>query len=83
MNISVCCRSDLTYRDIMHLIVMSSEVAPLADNDEETWYKNGRGFWVSNDFGFGLLNAENLVTLAKHWKRVPKKHTCEENFFTG
>ncbi|XP_046677942.1 neuroendocrine convertase 1-like isoform X1 [Homalodisca vitripennis] len=65
----------LTYRDVMHLITMSAEVAPLADNGD-IWYKNGRGFWVSNDFGFGLLNGENMVNLAKTWKNVPKKNTC-------
>lgn len=59
----------------MHLIAMTSEVAPVADNPY-SWYKNGRGFWVSNDFGFGLLNAENLVTMAKTWENVPEKHTC-------
>lgn len=59
----------------MHLIAMSSEVAPLANNPD-TWYKNRRGFWVSNDFGFGLMNAENMVNLAKNWKNVGEKHTC-------
>lgn len=59
----------------MHLIAMSAEVAPLANN-ENIWYKNGRGFWVSNDFGFGLMNAENMVLQALQWKNVPKKNKC-------
>lgn len=67
--------SKLTYRDVMHLIAATSEVAPLA-SVKNTWFKNGKGFWVSNDFGFGLLNAENMVTMAKGWKTVPEKHTC-------
>lgn len=66
---------DLTYRDVMHLIAMSSEVAPLANN-KDTWYRNGRGIWVSNDFGFGLMNAENMVSMAKDWELVPEEHTC-------
>ncbi|XP_054286623.1 neuroendocrine convertase 1-like [Macrosteles quadrilineatus] len=65
----------LTVRDIYHIISMGAEVAPVADNGD-IWYKNGRGFWVSNDFGFGLLNAENMVKLAKSWTNVPKKKTC-------
>lgn len=67
--------SDLTRRDLLHLMAWTSEVAPLADN-EHTWYKNGRGLWVSNDFGFGLLNAENLVIAAKQWTPVPKECSC-------
>lgn len=62
----------------MHLIVMTSEVAPLAGN-RNTWSKNGKGFWVSNDFGFGMLNGENLVTMAQNWKTVPKKNVCTVN----
>lgn len=63
----------------MHLIAMTAEVAPLANN-KNTWYQNGRGFWISNDFGFGLLNAENMVIMAKEWTSVPAKHVCFVDF---
>ena len=68
----------LTYRDVYHLIAMTSEVAPVANNDN-IWYKNGRGFWLSNDFGFGLMNAQNMVEAAKTWRNVPAKSVCTVN----
>lgn len=60
---------------MMHIITMTAEVAPVANN-EDIWYKNGRGFWVSNDFGFGLLNADNMVSAARDWTTVPNKTSC-------
>lgn len=81
VKVEECCvSSDLTYRDVMHLIAMTAEVAPLANN-KRSWYKNGRGLWVSNDFGFGLLNAENMVLLAQGWVTVPPKHKCVISIF--
>ena len=48
-----------------HAIAWTSEVAPLSDNPG--WTKNGAGFWVNYDFGFGLINAYELVELAKNF----------------
>jgi len=35
---------------------------------------NAAGFKVSHVFGFGLLDALDLVMAAKEWKQVPTKH---------
>ena len=56
------------------MIVWTSEVGPLARNPD--WNLNGAGFWVSPDFGFGLLNAYNLVKLAHDFKPLPQKYIC-------
>ncbi|KAJ8260792.1 hypothetical protein COCON_G00165150 [Conger conger] len=67
---------DLTWRDLQHLVVWTSEFDPLANNPG--WKKNGAGLMVNSRFGFGLLNAKALVDLAdpEVWKHVPEKRQC-------
>uniref|UniRef100_A0A672S4C0 Neuroendocrine convertase 1 n=1 Tax=Sinocyclocheilus grahami TaxID=75366 RepID=A0A672S4C0_SINGR len=67
---------DLTWRDLQHLVVWTSEFDPLANNPG--WKRNGAGLMVNSRFGFGLLNAKTLVDLAdpKVWKHVPEKKQC-------
>ncbi|XP_075693227.1 neuroendocrine convertase 1 [Rhinoderma darwinii] len=67
---------DLTWRDMQHLVIWTSEYDPLANNPG--WKKNGAGLMVNSRFGFGLLNAKALVDLAdpKTWKGVPEKKVC-------
>ncbi|NXG49474.1 NEC1 convertase, partial [Psilopogon haemacephalus] len=67
---------DLTWRDMQHLVVWTSEYDPLAGNPG--WKKNGAGLMVNSRFGFGLLNANALVDLAdpKRWRGVPEKREC-------
>uniref|UniRef100_H3AFD1 Neuroendocrine convertase 1 n=1 Tax=Latimeria chalumnae TaxID=7897 RepID=H3AFD1_LATCH len=66
----------LTWRDLQHLIVWTTEYDPLANNPG--WKKNGAGLMVNSRFGFGLLNAKALVDLAdpQTWKTVPEKKQC-------
>ncbi|XP_074138134.1 neuroendocrine convertase 1 isoform X2 [Sminthopsis crassicaudata] len=66
----------LTWRDMQHLVVWTSEYDPLAINPG--WKKNGAGLMVNSRFGFGLLNAKALVDLAdpKTWRGVPEKKEC-------
>ncbi|KAE8635742.1 hypothetical protein XENTR_v10002722 [Xenopus tropicalis] len=75
---------DLTWRDMQHLVVWTSEYDPLANN--AGWKKNGAGLMVNSRFGFGLLNAKALVDLAdpKTWKGVAEKKECivEDNEFS-
>ncbi|XP_078421650.1 neuroendocrine convertase 1 [Cetorhinus maximus] len=67
---------NLTWRELQHLIVWTSEYDPLANN--LGWKKNGAGLMVNSRFGFGLLNAKALVDMAdpKTWKGVPEKKQC-------
>uniref|UniRef100_A0A8B9LMN8 Neuroendocrine convertase 1 n=1 Tax=Astyanax mexicanus TaxID=7994 RepID=A0A8B9LMN8_ASTMX len=67
---------DLTWRDLQHIVVWTSEFDPLANNPG--WKRNGAGLMVNSRFGFGLLNAKALVDLAdpKVWKHVPEKKQC-------
>ena len=67
---------DLTWRDLQHIVVWTSEFDPLANNPG--WKRNGAGLMVNSRFGFGLLNAKALVDLAEPatWKHVPEKTQC-------
>lgn len=60
----------LTWRDVQHLIVWTSELAPLIDNPG--WQQNAAGLWFNTRFGFGLMNAYGLVKMAANWTTVPK-----------
>ncbi|XP_045501380.1 neuroendocrine convertase 1-like [Colias croceus] len=62
---------NLTWRDVQHLIVWTSEYAPLSQN--KGWQVNGAGLRFDVRFGFGLLNAARLVSAALNWITVPPK----------
>lgn len=64
----------MTWRDMQHAVVWSSEVGPLRHNSG--WVTNGRGLRVNARFGFGLLSAVGLVDVASNWTRVPDKTVC-------
>jgi subtilisin family serine protease len=64
---------NLTWRDVMFIIVLSSRPKAIKSNNYIT---NKRGFLVSSRYGFGLMNAGRMTELAKNWKNVPKMVTC-------
>ena len=60
---------------MQHLVAWTSQYDPLAQNPG--WKTNAAGFKVNSRFGFGLLDAAELVKKAKTWKTVPEKRICE------
>ena len=69
------CSNNLTCRDMQHLVAFTSQYAPLSDNPG--WKENGAGYRVNSRFGFGLLDAAELVKAALKWHTVPPKRICE------
>nr|KAG5706582.1 hypothetical protein BaRGS_028753 [Batillaria attramentaria] len=67
---------DLTWRDVQHLVAWTSQVGPLKNNDG--WKQNAAGLCTNLAFGFGLLNAKELILMASpdKWINVPERHTC-------
>uniref|UniRef100_A0A8C6KVW4 Proprotein convertase subtilisin/kexin type 5a n=1 Tax=Nothobranchius furzeri TaxID=105023 RepID=A0A8C6KVW4_NOTFU len=65
----------LTWRDVQHIIVQTSNARHLIASD---WHVNGAGYRVSHLYGFGLLDAESMVKQAEGWKQVPSQHECVE-----
>nr|CAI5824685.1 unnamed protein product [Callosobruchus analis] len=65
----------LTWRDMQYLVVLTSRPAPL--EKESGWVVNGVRRKVSHKFGYGLMDAGALVTLAEKWTTVPPQHICK------
>ena len=38
---------------------------------DDLYIKNGAGILTSREFGFGVMDAEAMVTRARHWINVP------------
>nr|CAD7459592.1 unnamed protein product [Timema tahoe] len=65
----------LTWRDVQYLVVLTSRSAPLAG--EPGWTRNGVNRKVSHKFGYGLMDAGAMVTLAEIWTNIPAQHICK------
>lgn len=66
---------NLTWRDMQYLVVMTSRYAPL--EKETGWIVNGVKRKVSHKFGYGLMDAGAMVSLAEQWTAVPPQHICK------
>nr|AID23655.1 prohormone convertase 2 [Hofstenia miamia] len=65
----------LTWRDMQHLVVLTSKKNKLHD-DLHKWKTNGRGLQFNHLFGFGVLDAGAMVSVAENWKTVPERFHC-------
>ncbi|XP_053202495.1 furin-like protease kpc-1 isoform X2 [Panonychus citri] len=63
----------LTWRDMQHIVVLTSRPANLHAKD---WKTNGVGRNVSHSFGYGLMDAESMVRVARQWVTVPQQKIC-------
>ncbi|XP_071156710.1 neuroendocrine convertase 2-like [Mytilus edulis] len=66
----------LTYRDIMHLLVQTSESHLRDETYQSKFLTNAANIRVSSYFGFGLLDIGKLVERSKTWNNVPRKENC-------
>ncbi|KAL0968419.1 hypothetical protein UPYG_G00266630 [Umbra pygmaea] len=64
---------NLTWRDMQHLVVRTSQPGHLSTDD---WRTNGVGRRVSHSYGYGLLDAGAMVALAKNWTNLGPQHQC-------
>jgi subtilisin-like proprotein convertase family protein len=58
----------LTYRDVQHILVETSDVIDATNPD---WQTNGAGKLFSHYYGFGRVNATAAVAAAQTWVNVP------------
>lgn len=68
---------DLTYRDVMHLVARTSKIPN--KEDLKGWIINGGGYHVNEKYGFGVLDASQLIQEAQGWTNVPPRHKCTMN----
>lgn len=64
---------NLTWRDVQHIIVRTSNPRGLQADD---WITNGAGYNVSHVFGFGLMDALQLTHVSRNWRTVPEHRRC-------
>ena len=67
---------DLTWRDVLYLIAYTSNPDILTGDD---WVTNGAGLRVSHHFGFGAIDAEAMVTRARHWRHIEQQLNSTSN----
>lgn len=65
--------NNITWRDLQHLVF---ETAQKVSPNDLGWQKNGVGKEYNHKFGFGVLDADRLVTTALSWKQVPEQRSC-------
>lgn len=58
----------LTYRDVQQILLHAARHFDLDDPDLR---RNGAGFWVSHNVGFGIPDAGEAVRLARDWPSRP------------
>ena len=67
---------NLTWRDVQHIVVRTSNYRPLSE--ESGWQMNGMRRYYSHKFGYGLMDAGKMVSLALKWpSSVEEQKRCE------
>jgi proprotein convertase subtilisin/kexin type 2 len=75
---------DVTWRDIQHLTVLTSKRNHLYDpKGEHNWTINGAGIEFNHLFGYGVLDAGDMVDMARDWKTVPDRYHCTAGTIKG
>eukprot|EP00092_Neocalanus_flemingeri_P070083 GFUD01085990.1.p1 GENE.GFUD01085990.1~~GFUD01085990.1.p1 ORF type:complete len:800 (+),score=182.34 GFUD01085990.1:3-2402(+) len=65
----------LGWRDVQHITVLSAQSERLLQADG--WMENGAGLKVSHSFGFGIMDADEMVERATTWVPVGEQKFCE------
>ncbi|KAL7673549.1 hypothetical protein ACOME3_008404 [Neoechinorhynchus agilis] len=66
---------ELTYRDVMHIVVETARVPLTPDN---LWTVNGAGYYVHDYIGFGTLDADAMIELGAKWTHVSDRKECNK-----
>lgn len=70
----------LGWRDVQHIL---ARTAQRTDWDDAGWSANGGGFFVSEDYGFGRIDALGAVRLAERWTNRPAAQTAVQSSFSA
>lgn len=75
---------NLTWRDVQHLSVLTSKRNHLNDRTgHHNWTINGAGLEFNHLFGYGVLDAGDMVDLARQWKAAPDRWHCPAQTIKG
>jgi len=64
----------LGYRDLMHIITRTAKIPNL--EDKQGWIINGANYHVNEKYGFGVLDAAQMIQEAQGWENVPPRQEC-------
>ncbi len=67
--------TNLTYRDVQQVLLHAARHPDRADPDVR---RNGAGYWVSDNQGFGIPDAGQAVRLAQGWSNRPPLRTVSQ-----
>lgn len=68
--------SDLTWRDVQHILAKTAVKVATTNSD---WSRNGAGYWINHNFGFGRVDAAAAVKVAKDWISVGEEQSVDSN----
>jgi hypothetical protein len=68
----------LTWRDVQAILASTAQV--VQDDTDETAQTNNAGYWHSNKYGFGIIDADAAVTAAEAWENLgPERMTMVQS----
>ena len=67
-------KPSLGYRDLMHIITRTAKIPNL--EDKQGWIINGANYHVNEKYGFGVLDAAQMIQEAQGWENVPPRQEC-------
>lgn len=75
---------NLTWRDLQYLTVLTAKRNQLYDpSRKHLWNINGAGLEFNHLFGYGVLDAGEMVRTAQLWKPLPVRSHCEAGSIKG
>jgi proprotein convertase subtilisin/kexin type 2 len=75
---------NLTWRDLQYLTVLTAKRNQLYDpSNKHLWNINGAGLEFNHLFGYGVLDAGEMVRTAQNWKPLPTRSHCEAGSVKG
>ena len=70
---------NLGWRDVQHILAKTAVKVATTDAD---WIRNGAGYWVNHNFGFGRVDAAAAVRISQDWFPVGEELTISSNVLT-
>lgn len=69
---------NLSYRDIRYILATTVKKN---DTNDADWTKNGAGYWINHNYGFGAVDAYSAVNKAKNFKSLGG--LIEKEYYSG
>ncbi len=71
----------LSWRDLKYLV---AKTATRVDQNDTTWIQNSAGIWHSNNYGFGLIDANEMISQCQsgYFKPLPQEKIITSEYKT-